>query len=73
MFDLEDDNSFTCSVLDKARIEDLSIGDKMKSENDSFVVIRQRNGYHIWAAEGKRKGMFVCANLDQTYQFLENN
>lgn len=73
MFDLEDDNSFEFSVLDKTRIEDLEIGDRMEAENDSFMILRGSNGYHIWVTNGKQRETFICTTLEKTFQFLENN
>ncbi len=72
-FDIEDDDKFECSALDKARIEDLDIGEQMEAENDSFRILRQINGYNILCSNGAQRGHFVCPTLESTLQFLENN
>lgn len=71
--DVEDNDDFEFSVLDKARIEDLEMGQKIESENGSFLVARQINGYHVWCGRGKRKGVMAFSNLEKVFSFLENN
>lgn len=72
-FDLEDDNGFDFTVLDRAKIEDLEMGQDMKAENDSFVVVLQKNGYHVWCTQGKRTGAFIFSSLEKVFEFLHNN
>jgi hypothetical protein len=73
MFDLEDDNSFDFTVLDRAKIEDLELNQKMEAENGSFMVVRKGNGYHVWSVGGLRRGTFRCLNIKEVFDFLENN
>jgi hypothetical protein len=73
MFDLQDDENFDYSVLDRAKIEDLEMGEKMESESGSFAVIRQKNGYHVWCVRGKRRGILLCPTLEKAFAFLESN
>ena len=69
----EDYDGFDFSVLDRAKIEDLGLGEHMKAENDSFIVTKQKNGYHIWCTKGKRTGVIVLPSLEKVLEFLHNN
>lgn len=72
-FDAQDDNQFYFSIFDRAKIEDLSMGENMKAENDSFVVVKQRNGYHIWCTKGKVTGALIFPSLEKVFEFLGSN
>jgi hypothetical protein len=56
--DSEDDNSFNFSILDKARIEDLSNSEKMEAESGQFKVQKLNNYYCLWLANNSRPTVF---------------
>ncbi len=72
-FDLEDAGGFDFSVLDRAKIEDLEIGEKMESESSHFIVVREKAGYWIWYVKENVKGKEFCKTLEKAFDFLEDN
>lgn len=73
MFDTQDDDGFDFSVLDKARIEDLSIGEKMQAESGTFMVLKRPIGYDAQSVKGEKIGIFRFPNIEKLFDFLENN
>ncbi len=47
--DQEDNPAFDFSILDRNRIEDLSLGEKMEGESGLFEVQKINNGYCLWS------------------------
>lgn len=73
MFDLEDSDSFDFSVLDRAKIEDLEMDEKVESESGAFAVARLRNGFHVWVVKGDKTGVFRFPTLEKVFEFLDDN
>ena len=73
MFDVEDSNDFDFSVLDRAKIEDLDVGEKMESESGRFLVGRTKNHYEVWYVKENSKGREICTSLEIVFEFLEDN
>jgi len=48
-FDQEDNTDFDFSILDRNRIEDLSLGEEMEGESGLFKIQRLKNGYCLWS------------------------
>ena len=71
--DIEDDNQFDFSVFDRTKIEDLELNEKIEAESGSFLIVRKRNGYHVWCQRGKQTGVYCLPTLEKVFEFLESN
>ncbi len=72
MFDLEDDDrqSFTPTILDKLRLEDMEIGDKTESESGIWTVFLYRDGYSL--ISNKIRMPLTFKKLSDLLNYLDN-
>ncbi len=66
----EDDNSFHFSILDKARIEDLSKSEKIEAESGQFQIQRLKIGYCLWLANNPARPT-IFTTKEKLISFLE--
>ena len=69
--DQEDSPGFDFSVLDKARIEDLSLGESMEGENGLFKIQKLKNGYCLWAILTNGRPVIFPTQI-KIIEYLEN-
>ena len=70
MFDLEDcdDESFVPSILDKLRLEDMSVGEKVGAESGLWTVYLYRDGYSL--VSNKIKSLLTFKTLQDLLNYL---
>ena len=72
MFDLEDDDrdTFSPTVLDKLRLEDMEIGDKIEAESGAWTVFLYRDGYSL--ISNKIRMPLTFKKLNDLITYLNN-